>query len=147
MRTLLFYGAQISEVGSLDRFLYVGCGFGNIASVRSSFTEGQIQEFVDHFIMKLRCVKFARTPEYNQRSNLFLCYFVHTAVQSVKQTFRKVSTCSEELHFLTDYAGLSIVADSLSAIKYAKVEVVRDEDGVIVDFKTTGEFPKYGNDE
>ena len=50
-------------------------------------------------------------------------------------------------YFATGVAGLSIVADSLSAIKYAKVEVVRDEDGVIVDFKTTGDFPKYGNDD
>ena len=50
-------------------------------------------------------------------------------------------------YFATGVAGLSIVADSLSAIKYAKVEVVRDEDGIIVDFKTTGDFPKYGNDD
>ena len=50
-------------------------------------------------------------------------------------------------YFATGFAGLSVVADSLSAIKYAKVEVVRDEDGIIVDFNTTGEFPKYGNDD
>ena len=50
-------------------------------------------------------------------------------------------------YFATGVAGLSIVADSLSAIKYAKVEPIRDEDGIIVDFKTTGEFPKYGNDD
>ena len=50
-------------------------------------------------------------------------------------------------YFATGIAGLSIVADSLSAIKYAKVEVIRDEDGIITDFKTTGEFPKYGNDD
>ena len=49
--------------------------------------------------------------------------------------------------FATGVAGLSIVADSLSAIKYAKVEAIRDEDGVVVDFKTEGEFPKYGNDD
>ena len=50
-------------------------------------------------------------------------------------------------YFATGVAGLSIVADSLSAIKYAKVEPIRDEDGIIVDFKTTGDFPKYGNDD
>ena len=50
-------------------------------------------------------------------------------------------------YFATGIAGLSVVADSLSAIKYAKVEVVRDEDGLIVDFNTTGDFPKYGNDD
>ena len=50
-------------------------------------------------------------------------------------------------YFATGLAGLSVVADSLSAIKYAKVEPIRDEDGIIVDFKTTGDFPKYGNDD
>ena len=44
-------------------------------------------------------------------------------------------------------AGLSVVADSLSAIKYAKVSPVRNEDGIAIDFKIDGEFPKYGNDD
>ena len=44
-------------------------------------------------------------------------------------------------------AGLSVVADSLSAIKYADVTPVKDEDGFIVNFNTVGEFPKYGNDD
>ena len=44
-------------------------------------------------------------------------------------------------------AGLSVIADSLSAIKYAKVHPIKDENGVIVDFKTEGEFPKFGNDD
>lgn len=44
-------------------------------------------------------------------------------------------------------AGLSIVADSLSAIKYAKVKVIRNEDGLAVDYKVEGDYPKYGNDD
>ncbi len=44
-------------------------------------------------------------------------------------------------------AGLSVLVDSLSAIKYAKVKPVRNEDGIIVDFITEGDFPKYGNDD
>ena len=44
-------------------------------------------------------------------------------------------------------AGLSVVADSLSAIKYAKVSAIKDEKGYIVDFTREGEFPKYGNDD
>ena len=43
-------------------------------------------------------------------------------------------------------AGLSVVADSLSAIKYAKVKVIRDETGLAVDYQIEGDFPKYGND-
>ena len=44
-------------------------------------------------------------------------------------------------------AGLSVIADSLSAIKYAKVTPVYNEDGIICDFQTEGDFPKYGNDD
>ncbi len=50
-------------------------------------------------------------------------------------------------YFATGIAGLSVVADSLSAIKYAKVKVIRDENGVAVDYKIEGDFPKYGNDD
>ena len=49
--------------------------------------------------------------------------------------------------FATGIAGLSVVADSLSAIKYAKVKVIRDEDGIVTDFEVEGDFPKYGNDD
>ena len=44
-------------------------------------------------------------------------------------------------------AGLSVITDSLSAIKYATVKPIRDENGIIVDFETIGDFPKYGNDD
>ena len=49
--------------------------------------------------------------------------------------------------FATGIAGLSVVADSLSAIKYAKVKAVRDENGIAVDYEVEGDFPKYGNDD
>jgi len=49
--------------------------------------------------------------------------------------------------FATGIAGLSVVADSLSAIKYAKVKVIRDETGLAVDYQTEGDFPKFGNDD
>lgn len=49
--------------------------------------------------------------------------------------------------FATGIAGFSHVVDSLSAIKYAKVSVIRDSDGIAIDYKTEGEFPKYGNDD
>ena len=49
--------------------------------------------------------------------------------------------------FATGIAGLSVVADSLSAIKYAKVKTIRDENGIVVDYETEGDFPKFGNDD
>ncbi|MCM1398607.1 MAG: formate C-acetyltransferase [Clostridium sp.] len=50
-------------------------------------------------------------------------------------------------YFATGLAGLSVVADSLSAIKYAKVKAVRNEQGVVVSYETEGDFPKYGNND
>ena len=54
-----------------------------------------------------------------------------------------------DVHRLMAYgvAGLSVVADSLSAIKYAKVKPIRDENGIAKDFEIEGDFPKYGNDD
>lgn len=49
--------------------------------------------------------------------------------------------------FATGIAGLSVVADSLSAIKYARVKTVRDENGIVVDYIVEGDFPKYGNND
>ena len=68
-----------------------------------------------------------------------------------KYCYERIQMALHDKHvhrwFATGIAGLSVVADSLSAIKYAKVHPVRDENGIIVDFETEGEFPKYGNDD
>ena len=55
----------------------------------------------------------------------------------------------EHVHrwFATGIAGLSVVADSLSAIQYAKVRVLRDQTGLVTDYEVEGDFPKYGNDD
>ncbi len=50
-------------------------------------------------------------------------------------------------YFATGIAGLSVVADSLSAIKYAKVKTIRDENGIVTDYKVEGDYPKYGNND
>lgn len=49
--------------------------------------------------------------------------------------------------FATGIAGLSVVADSLSAIKFAKVKTIRDENGIVTDYEVEGDFPKYGNND
>ncbi len=50
-------------------------------------------------------------------------------------------------YFATGIAGLSVVADSLSAIKYAKVKCIRNDKGIVVDYEVEGDFPKYGNND
>lgn len=68
-----------------------------------------------------------------------------------KYSYERIQMALHDEHvhrwFATGIAGLSVVADSLSAIKYAKVKVVRDETGLVTDYITEGDFPKYGNDD
>lgn len=68
-----------------------------------------------------------------------------------KYSYERIQMALHDEHvhrwFATGIAGLSVVADSLSAIKYAKVRVVRDETGLVTDYITEGDFPKYGNDD
>ncbi len=68
-----------------------------------------------------------------------------------KYCYEKIQMALHDRHvtrwFATGIAGLSVVADSLSAIKYAKVKTVRNEAGIVVDYEVEGDFPKYGNDD
>ena len=68
-----------------------------------------------------------------------------------KYSYERIQMALHDEHvhrwFATGIAGLSVVADSLSAIKYAKVRVVRDETGLVTDYIIEGDFPKYGNDD
>lgn len=68
-----------------------------------------------------------------------------------KYSYERIQMALHDEHvhrwFATGIAGLSVVADSLSAIKYAKVRVIRDETGLVTDYVTEGDFPKYGNDD
>ncbi|MBQ7906704.1 MAG: formate C-acetyltransferase [Clostridia bacterium] len=68
-----------------------------------------------------------------------------------KYSYERLQMALHDKHvrrwFATGIAGFSVVADSLSAIKYAKVKVVRDERGIVTDYIVEGDFPKYGNDD
>jgi len=167
-------------------------------------TEEEAQEIMDHFVMKLRLVKFLRTPEYNDlfsgdptwvtesiggmgldgrtlvtknsfrilntlytlgpspEPNLTVLWSTRLP-QGFKDYCSKVSIDTSSVQYENDdlmapywgddyaiacgIAGLSVCADSLSAIKYAKVKPIRNEEGIAVDFEVEGDFPKYGNDD
>ena len=182
--------------------------------------ESQAQEMIDHFIMKLRMVRFLRTPEYGSlfsgdpiwateamagmgvdgrtlvsKTTFRYLHTLHTMgaapepnmtilwseqlPEAFKQYAAKVSIDTSSVQYVTalniihyshdrysyeaslmalmdrdvhhtmacGIAGLSIVADSLAAIKYATVKPVRDEDGIAVDFEIEGDYPKFGNND
>ena len=81
---------------------------------------------------------------YNETMNII--HFMHDKYYYEKAQMSLIDT-NPKINLAYGVAGLSIVADSLSAIKYAKVTPVRNEQGITVDFKIEGEFPFYGNDD
>lgn len=81
---------------------------------------------------------------YNDSMNII--HYMHDKYYYEKAQMALIDT-NPSINIAYGIAGLSIVADSLSAIKYAKVKPIRNEDGLTVDFKIEGEFPAYGNDD
>ena len=81
---------------------------------------------------------------YNDSMNII--HYMHDKYYYEKAQMALIDT-NPQINIAYGIAGLSIVADSLSAIKYAKVKPIRNEEGLTVDFKIEGEFPKYGNDD
>jgi formate C-acetyltransferase len=97
--------------------------------------------------------------EVMERVEIYLAWLAHLYVNTMniihymhdKYAYEKTQMALHdtqvERFMAFGIAGLSVVADSLSAIKYANVRPIKDQDGFITDFETTGDFPKYGNDD
>jgi formate C-acetyltransferase len=93
--------------------------------------------------------KFDQTMEWLAElyiNTLNVIHFMHD-----KYSYERIEMALHDSEIIrtmaTGIAGLSVVADSLSAIKYGEVKVIRDENGIAVDFKTNGDYPKYGNND
>ncbi|MBR3995943.1 MAG: formate C-acetyltransferase [Clostridia bacterium] len=97
--------------------------------------------------------------EVEKRFDIYVSWLAHLYVNTMniihymhdKYAYEKTQMAlhdtSVERFMAFGIAGLSVVTDSLSAIKYGNVKPIKDENGYIVDFETTGDFPKYGNDD
>ena len=76
-----------------------------------------------------------------------MAQFIPTDLADKASIDHAFSLLPARIHCFFGVAGLSVIADSLSAVKYAKVRALRDENGYITGFETTGDFPTYGNDD
>ncbi|EFD5480222.1 hypothetical protein I6L21_11955 [Escherichia coli] len=156
--------------------------------------EQQAQELIDHFIMKIRMVRFLRTPEFDSLfsgdpiwateviggmgldgrtlmddvldydkvmdsldhfmdwlavqyiSALNIIHYMHDKY-SYEASLMALHDRDVYRTMACGIAGLSVATDSLSAIKYARVKPIRDENGLAVDFEIDGEYPQYGNND
>jgi formate C-acetyltransferase len=93
--------------------------------------------------------KFDQTMEWLAElyiNTLNVIHFMHD-----KYSYERIEMALHDSEIIrtmaTGIAGLSVVADSLSAIKFGEVKVIRDDNGIAVDFETTGDYPKYGNND
>lgn len=98
----------------------------------------------DEVMHNYRTVLKEMARVYNDSMNII--HYMHDKYYYEKSQMAFIDT-DPKINLAYGAAGLSIVADSLSAIKYAKVKPVRDEKGIAVNFDIEGEFPYYGNDD
>lgn len=140
-----FFGARTN----LAKTLLLAINKGQCENTGTQIVEGipyLKNEYLDYDEVmanfKIAMMEVARV--YNEAMNII--HFMHDKYYYEKAQMSLIDT-NPKINIAYGIAGLSIVADSLSAIKYAKVKPIRDENGLTVDFETQGDFPKYGNDD
>lgn len=144
-KQIQFFGARTN----LAKTLLLAINGGKCENTGTQMVDGiapmtdEVLDFdkvMDNF--KISMKEVARV--YNDSMNII--HYMHDKYYYEKAQMALIDT-NPMINIAYGIAGLSIVADSLSAIKYAKVKPIRNEEGLTVDFKIEGEFPKYGNDD
>jgi len=103
-------------------------------------------EYLDYEEVSKRLAVYMEWIAAQYVSTVNIIHFMHDKYAYEKVQMALHDTNVERL-MAFGVAGLSVIADSLSAIKYAKVKPIKNDEGIIVDFITEGDFPKYGNDD
>jgi formate C-acetyltransferase len=144
-KSIQFFGARTN----LAKTLLLAVNGGRCENTGVQMVEGiepLDSEYLDYDQVmanfKIAMKEVARV--YNDSMNII--HYMHDKYYYEKAQMALIDT-NPSINIAYGIAGLSIVADSLSAIKYAKVKPIRDEDGLTVDFKIEGDFPCYGNDD
>jgi len=144
-KSIQFFGARTNLAKTLLLALNAGrCEFTGTELVKG------IPAYEDEYLdfdkvmsnFKIAMKEVARV--YNDSMNII--HYMHDKYYYEKAQMALIDT-NPGINIAYGIAGLSIVADSLSAIKYAKVKPIRNEEGLTIDFEIEGEFPNYGNDD
>ena len=144
-KQIQFFGARTN----LAKTLLLAINGGRCENTGTQMIEG-IETYDDTYLdydkvmanFKIAMKEVARV--YNDSMNII--HFMHDKYYYEKAQMALIDT-NPMINIAYGIAGLSIVADSLSAIKYAKVKPIRNEEGLTIDFDIEGAFPKYGNDD
>lgn len=144
-KSIQFFGARTN----LAKTLLLALNSGRCEITGTQMIDG-VQELKGEFLdfetvmanFKIAMREVARV--YTDAMNII--HYMHDKYYYEKAQMALIDT-NPHINIAYGVAGISIVADSLSAIKYAKVKPIRNEDGLTVDFKIEGEFPYYGNDD
>jgi len=144
-KSIQFFGARTN----LAKTLLLAINGGRCENTGTLMVEG-IPEYTDTYLdfdkvmanFKIAMKEVARV--YNDSMNII--HYMHDKYYYEKAQMALIDT-NPSINLAYGIAGLSIVADSLSAIKFAKVKPIRNEEGLAIDFEIEGEFPKYGNDD
>ena len=140
-----FFGARTNLAKLL--LLALNGGYDNVFGTRLGPQDDVMSdEILDYTLVKARFDRYLAWLCKLYVNTMNCIHFMHDKYAYEKIQMALHDTEVERL-MAFGVAGLSVLADSLSAIKYAKVKPIRNEQGYIVDFETVGEFPKYGNDD
>lgn len=144
-KSIQFFGARTN----LAKTLLLAVNGGRCEFTGTQVIKG-VAEYTEEYLdydkvmanFKIAMKEVARV--YNDSMNII--HYMHDKYYYEKAQMALIDT-NPSINIAYGIAGLSIVADSLSAIKYAKVKPIRNEQGLTIDFKIEGEFPCYGNDD
>lgn len=144
-KSIQFFGARTNLAKTLLLALNAGrCEFTGTELVKGiPAYEDEYLDF-DKVMSNFKTAMKEVARVYNDSMNII--HYMHDKYYYEKAQMALIDT-NPSINIAYGIAGLSIVADSLSAIKYAKVKPIRNEEGLTVDFEIEGEFPNYGNDD
>ncbi len=144
-KSIQFFGARTNLAKTLLLALNAGrCEFTGkeVVSGIPAYTDAYLD--FDKVMVNFKIAMREVARVYNDSMNII--HYMHDKYYYEKAQMALIDT-NPSINLAYGIAGLSIVADSLSAIKYAKVKPIRNEEGLTVDFQIEGEFPCYGNDD